>query len=741
MTPVRKSTPSTRHLWISAISLLFSAVLLTACSNGSGATTSTPKSNALYITTNSLTKGVQGTAYSQTLTATGGSGAGYTWSVLPGTNTLSSVGLALSSAGVLSGASPVQGTASFTAVVTDSVGDTANLSLTVTIAGPPLTVSSSSLSSATYKVAYTATLAATGGTGTNYAWSATTSGTSALSAVGLSLSSAGVLSGTPTNIGTVSFGVQVTDSGSNVATATLAIAILNPQSTPTGTVSTATVTVSSTAVGTLGTNFLGFSYGKSLVNSTPYALSSTDTGLINLFKLLIPANGASNPPVLRIGGSQVDSMVWSATGTGGVSSYVEAPDVAALAGFVAATGWQTLYGINLASTAPGSSPAQTTTLAQQEVSSVTSQFAGVGALPPWYEIGNECDNYGHSGHPYNGLTWDLPTFETLWSTYRSAILSAVPAAVVTGPASGNNETTWTEPFALWATSSKISVLTQHYYRFSGGTNPTPQNLISYPDNIANDGTTGNPASNSLTVNTSNTGTGVTGGYIGSPGSCTNSTGLTCTATAIGVPWRMTETNSLNSAGSSGPLGTSNGYGSALWILDHMFTLAYGGAVGVNISGINSDATGYQPISFSTTNTVQSVNPAYYGMLLFAQAGSGTLLNTTVNAGTYNLSAYAVKTTAGGTNLVIVNKEAATNFRVTFALPQSVSSTKLLQLTQLTTGSSTPDLTAATGVTLQGATVSTVGSFTPGVANTCTISGGTQVTCYAPLLSAVVVQMQ
>ena len=161
-------------------------------------------------------------------------------------------------------------------------------------------------------------------------------------------------------------------------------------------------------------------------------------------------------------------------------------------------------------------------------------------------------------------------------------------------------------------------------------------------------------------------------------------GLTSTAQRSGVPWRMSETNSLNSAGSSGPLGTANGYGSALWGLDDMFTIAYGGGAGVNMSGISNDATGYQPISFNG-NVVSSVNPLYYGMLLFAQAGTGTLLNATVNAGSLNVSAYAVQTSTGGINLVIVNKDASNNLQVTVSLPQIYANARLQVLTQATSG--------------------------------------------------------
>src|ERR1700679_4287430 len=136
---------------------------------------------------------------------------------------MSSVGLSLSSAGVISGATPIVGSATFTVTVTDSGGDTATATLTVTI-NPGVTITTTSLPNGTEGTAYSATLAASGGTGADYMWTVT-SGTG-LSAVGLSLSSNGVVTGIPTAGETsVSFAVQVTDSGGNVAAATLQLTV------------------------------------------------------------------------------------------------------------------------------------------------------------------------------------------------------------------------------------------------------------------------------------------------------------------------------------------------------------------------------------------------------------------------------------------------------------------------------------------------------------------------------------
>jgi hypothetical protein len=73
------------------------------------------------------------------------------------------------------------------------------------------------------------------------------------------------------------------------------------------------------------------------------------------------------------------------------------------------------------------------------------------------------------------------------------------------------------------------------------------------------------------------------------------------------------------------------------------------------------------------------------------------------------------------------------------LPQSAATATLLEMTQLSSGATGPSLSATSGVTIQGASVGVNGSFTPGAAYTLSASGS-QVTCYVPALSAVLVQI-
>ncbi len=94
---------------------------------------------------------------------------------------------------------------------------------TISYLPPPLSVSVASLSGATAGVAYSANLIATGGV-IPYSWSLA----AGVLPAGLSLSSSGIISGTPTTVGTYGFTVKVTDSKATVATKTLGITVIAP---------------------------------------------------------------------------------------------------------------------------------------------------------------------------------------------------------------------------------------------------------------------------------------------------------------------------------------------------------------------------------------------------------------------------------------------------------------------------------------------------------------------------------
>ncbi len=169
------------------------------------------------ITTKSLPNGTPGVSYSQALGATGGTPP-YQWTIssgsLPG-------GLSLSSSGTISGIPAAPGASSFTVKLTDATGVTATQALTLTIVAS-LTISTASpLATGEVGVAYSQTLAATGGV-SPYTWSVTVGALPG----GLTLSSNGSITGTPNAAGTFNFTVQVTDSNHATASAAFAATIV-----------------------------------------------------------------------------------------------------------------------------------------------------------------------------------------------------------------------------------------------------------------------------------------------------------------------------------------------------------------------------------------------------------------------------------------------------------------------------------------------------------------------------------
>jgi hypothetical protein len=161
-----------------------------------------------------------GTAYSNTLAATGGY-PGYTFSIVSGTLP---AGLTLSSSGAISGTPTKAGNYTFTAKVTDSRGNTDTVTCTLAVAAAPLDLQCGTCgaSKATIGVKYSVAMRTTGGTGTLSF--AVTSGSLP---AGLTMNSSGVISGTPSasSGGTYTFTTTVTDANHKTDTAVCTITV------------------------------------------------------------------------------------------------------------------------------------------------------------------------------------------------------------------------------------------------------------------------------------------------------------------------------------------------------------------------------------------------------------------------------------------------------------------------------------------------------------------------------------
>ena len=171
-----------------------------------------------------------GVAYSQTITAQGGTG---TLSVVPTLVTLPAgmnLSVTATTATLTGTTSATSGTFGFTLTATDANGVATQTAYTFKVTDLPIITAPASLASGEVGVAYPSTqFQATSGTG-SYTWSATGLPS------GLSMSTTGVLRGTPTAAGTFSnVVVKVTDSANSSSTQTFTLVIASQPSISTST--------------------------------------------------------------------------------------------------------------------------------------------------------------------------------------------------------------------------------------------------------------------------------------------------------------------------------------------------------------------------------------------------------------------------------------------------------------------------------------------------------------------------
>ena len=445
----------------------------------------------------------------------------------------------------------------------------------------------------------------------------------------------------------------------------------------------ATVTVDpGTTVGTIGADFTGFSYEKTHIMNG--SLTSNNTNMIALYKLL-------GSPMVRVGANDVERCTWAGTGiapsqpngqpfnykitTGGVDQFC---------GFLAATGSKAIYGVNFQLGNSTASAAE----AAYVMSACPSSIVGI-------EIGNEPDKFG---------SWADQT--TDYEKFADAILAA-PGALLVGPAcTSKADVTFAAPFADSITAKypgKLALLSQHSY-------------------VAAANTSGCSVPNLQITTTQLTDIFDT---------------IQAAATKNNLPgWRMDENNTCSGHGQQG---LSDTLISGLWAIDYMFEVAKRGGSGINFHNGETGMDGtvpfyYEPIKENGGVVVQ-VQPEYYGMLLFTQAGVGSMVSATVSTSAQYFTAWAVKTN-GSTSVVLNNRNASSGVSATVDLGSAVSSASAIFLESTPTG----NLTAAAGnVTLAGAQVSVAGDWPRNAPYTQTVSGNT-VSVYVPAASAALVRV-
>ncbi len=227
--------------------------------------------SVLGLPSGALRGGTAGQFYSASVAALGGT-PGYTYSAsgLPS-------GLAVSTSGNLTGIVKIAGNYTFSITATDSGGLSVTGTFSIAFApAQPLTISSPQLPSATVDTPYSQSLNAVGGV-QPYSWSVSSGSLPG----GLSLSSSGTVSGTPTDGGKFSFGLTVTDGagasvvGTGLITIQYPPLIISPSSLPTGVAGTPYPQTVLTAAGGKGPFTFSITTG-----SLPNGLSLSSDGSI-----------------------------------------------------------------------------------------------------------------------------------------------------------------------------------------------------------------------------------------------------------------------------------------------------------------------------------------------------------------------------------------------------------------------------------------------------------------------------
>jgi hypothetical protein len=275
-----------------------------------------------------------------------------------------------------------------------------------------------------------------------------------------------------------------------------------------------------------------------------------------------------------------------------------------LGGFLEATGWKLIWGLDLGKGSEADAIAEA-----QAVLSI----AGKNLLA--FEIGNEPDLFSGAKHRPPGYSYDDWLAE--YRRYKTALRGRFPGIPFAGPDAAG-KTDWVTRFA--ADEGKDAVLlTQHYYREGQNPTSTIEKLLG-PD----------------------------------PKLQPRLDQLSAVSKSSGLPYRICEVNSFSGGGRPGVSDTMAG---ALWVLDYMFTLAANGCAGVNMeTGVNHRdfISSYSPIGDDEKGHY-SAKPEYYGMLAFSLAGKGQLLETEMDASAPEVKTYATQPDRGALALTLLNK--------------------------------------------------------------------------------------
>jgi len=454
----------------------------------------------------------------------------------------------------------------------------------------------------------------------------------------------------------------------------------------------AELTISETARGrVIPLDFTGLSYELAQLTE-PEFFSAANRDLVSYFRLLskhgvlrlggntsefcwFRAEASTAPPKLHLPPGNLDAN-WMPHQLFAISP--EAIDQ--LGGFLEATGWRLIYGLNFGNSTPERAAVEAAYVAGK-----------LGKYLDYFQIGNEPDFYRDSNNGTRPPGWDFSNYAGEWIRFAKAIQEKVPAARFGGPDVGASSD-WIARFGEQVApelAGSVVALTGHYYAEGPPNDPkvTTERLLAGDARI--------PA---------------------------QMKGIEAIAEAHSLKYRMTEGNSCYRGGKPG---MSDAFASALWAGDYMLLLASLGCAGVNLhggdsrfltAGLGGHTPGlevakqaqampsgfYTPIASEKGGAVHAM-PIYYGMMLANAFADTTMLRTELKSSA-NAAAYAALA-QDGYRVAVFNKDARREVKLSIRAERGIRSATAWRL-------QAADLGSTTGVSLAGATIEAHGVWAP-----------------------------
>jgi hypothetical protein len=359
-------------------------------------------------------------------------------------------------------------------------------------------------------------------------------------------------------------------------------------------------------------DYTGLSY-ESAQLANPGYFSQKNTRLVSLVRQL------GQRGVLRLGGSTSDYDQWKRrldprrSGDDGpvnpddgrnatIHATITETAIDELRGFLDATGWTAIYGLDLGHGSP-----------EQAADEAAYVIGKLGPKLVALQIGNEPDLFNRD---IRKSSYGYGDYFAEWRRFADAIRRRSPLAPLAGPDT-TIDVAWVEKFAQQA--SGIRMLTSHYY----AEGPPESADADIPHLLQPD--------RDLVKQIMR---------------------LVEAGKSAHLPYRMSEGNSCYNGGKAG---VSDAFASALWGADFMLLLAQLGVAGINFHGGGHGF--YTPIA-GGGKAPFAVRPLYYAMLFWRVFAAGSLIPCRLDAGGVNATASAcIDANRRRLALAIINKDA------------------------------------------------------------------------------------